>query len=206
MYSFRPPAIPTLAVALVGLLPGGAAQDITAPERAQAQALLVDSRARLQEAVAGLTPAQWNFKPNPTRWSIAEVLEHLAVTETMIDGVLNSLFLDPAPPAGRDPSALDSAILTRVPDRSTKAQAPEPIRPTGRWSPAETLHRFLDARAETLALLASNNDLRGHLFAHPAFGPCDGYQWILLAATHTTRHTAQILEVKAGPNFPASAH
>jgi hypothetical protein len=39
---------------------------------------------------------------------------------------------------------------------------------------------------------------------NPFFGPWDGYQWLLAVASHTTRHTGQILEVKAHPNFPQS--
>jgi hypothetical protein len=30
----------------------------------------------------------------------------------------------------------------------------------------------------------------------------DGYQFILLIAAHSERHTKQILEVKADPNYP----
>jgi hypothetical protein len=30
----------------------------------------------------------------------------------------------------------------------------------------------------------------------------DGYQWILLLSSHSQRHTAQLNEVKANPNFP----
>ena len=30
----------------------------------------------------------------------------------------------------------------------------------------------------------------------------DGYQWILTAAAHVERHTKQMLEVRADPNFP----
>jgi len=29
-----------------------------------------------------------------------------------------------------------------------------------------------------------------------------GYEWILFIAAHSERHTKQILEVKADPNFP----
>ena len=36
-----------------------------------------------------------------------------------------------------------------------------------------------------------------------ALNSMDGYQWLLAAAAHTERHTKQILEVKANPNFPA---
>jgi len=34
------------------------------------------------------------------------------------------------------------------------------------------------------------------------FKTLDTYQWILLTSAHMRRHTAQILEVKADPNFP----
>jgi len=32
----------------------------------------------------------------------------------------------------------------------------------------------------------------------------DAYQWILFIAAHSERHTKQLLEVKADPNFPKS--
>jgi hypothetical protein len=53
-------------------------------------------------------------------------------------------------------------------------------------------------------LQTTNDDLRDHFFDHPAFGPLDldGYQWLLLISGHSARHTAQIGEVKADPNFP----
>jgi hypothetical protein len=30
----------------------------------------------------------------------------------------------------------------------------------------------------------------------------DTYQWILMLSAHSERHLAQLLEVKADPNFP----
>lgn len=48
----------------------------------------------------------------------------------------------------------------------------------------------------------TNDDLRDRFFDHPVLGPMEGYQWLLLIATHSARHTAQIEEVKADPNFP----
>ena len=38
---------------------------------------------------------------------------------------------------------------------------------------------------------------------HPFFGTLDLYQWVLLSAGHTARHTQQIEEVKRSPGFPA---
>ena len=37
----------------------------------------------------------------------------------------------------------------------------------------------------------------------PGLGqPLDAYQWLLFISAHSERHTKQILEVKADPNFP----
>ena len=53
-------------------------------------------------------------------------------------------------------------------------------------------------------------DLREHAIEAPplkaaskgVYDSMDGYQWILAAAAHVERHTKQILEVRADPNFP----
>jgi hypothetical protein len=36
----------------------------------------------------------------------------------------------------------------------------------------------------------------------PPAGLLDAYQWMLFQGAHSKRHTAQIEEVKADPNFP----
>jgi hypothetical protein len=98
---------------------------------------------------------------------------------------------------------MDAAILAKVPDRSEKAQAPPQATPTGRWTPQVALEHFLAGRVQTTQVAKSSPDLRGHVIAHPLFGPMDGYEWLLAVAAHTERHTKQILEVKADPGFPA---
>jgi DinB superfamily len=125
-------------------------------------------------------------------------VEHLALVEEFVaQNVLGGIAKAPAPAADRDYKQIDAMILAKVPDRSTKAQAPPPITPTGRWTPAEALEHLLAARAQTVALFKSTPDLRQHVINHPAFGPLDGYEWVLTVAAHTDRHTKQILEVKA---------
>jgi hypothetical protein len=62
---------------------------------------------------------------------------------------------------------------------------------------------FEDSRKVAMDYIGTtNDDLRDHFFDHPAFGTLDGYQWLLLISAHSARHTAQIEEVKADPNFP----
>jgi hypothetical protein len=98
----------------------------------------------------------------------------------------------------------DEIVLERIPDRSHKAQAPEFLRPTGRWATeADLTKAFEDSRAATMEYIrTTNDDLRDHFFDHPVLGTLDGYQWLLLISAHSARHTAQIEEVKADPNFP----
>jgi hypothetical protein len=175
----------------------------TPAEREHAVKYLTETRNSLSAAVAGLSDAQWNFKPSPDKWSIAQIVEHLAVTEDLISKkVLIDIKTAPAPAADRDAKQVDSTVVAKMTDRTTKYQAPEPIQPTGRWAHAEALQHLLDSRAQTIALVESTPGLRDHVIAHPAFGPLDGYEWALATAGHSARHTQQILEVKADPNFP----
>jgi hypothetical protein len=136
---------------------------------------------------------------------VAEVAEHITVSETGIFGVVQKSMESPATPEKRDEvKGKDEMILQRVPDRSHKAQAPEFLRPTGRWATkADLTKAFEDARASNMNYIrTTNDDLRDHFFDHPVFGTLDGYQWLLLISTHSLRHTEQIEEVKADPNFP----
>ena len=111
----------------------------------------------------------------------------------------------PAAPAKRDPvKGKDEMILERVPLRSHKAQAPEFLKPTNRWATREELvAAFEKSRSATIDYVRStNDDLRDHFGLHPTLGTLDAYQWILLISAHSERHTKQIEEVKADPNFP----
>jgi hypothetical protein len=44
--------------------------------------------------------------------------------------------------------------------------------------------------------------MRGHAIDSPMGVKLDAYEWILFISAHSERHTKQILEVKADPNFP----
>ena len=153
-------------------------------------------------AVKGLTPAQWNFKPAPDRWSIAEILEHITVVEEFVAGMTDKLPELPPPAANFNAAKMDALILAKMPDRSTKAQAPPEIQPSGRWTTSEALKHFTAGNQRLSAALDNTPELRKHVAPHPVFGPLDGYEWILLVAAHNERHTQQMLEVKADPRYP----
>jgi uncharacterized damage-inducible protein DinB len=179
---------------------------LTAPERELAVKELQRTHDKFLQSIAGLSQQQWTFKPAPDRWSVAEVAEHIAVAESAIFGLVQKqLMTSPATPEKREQvKGKDEIILEKVPDRSHKVQAPEFLRPTGRWATEADLTRaFEDSRKATMDYVrTTNDDLRDHFLDHPVLGPLDGYQWLLLISAHSERHTAQIEEVKADPNFP----
>jgi hypothetical protein len=181
-------------------------QTLSPAEREHAVAELESSRRAFLEATNGLSEAQWNFKPAPDRWSIAECSEHIAVTEVLIlKLVTNQVLKGPAAPEKRAlVQGKDTALMAMGVDRSAKFKAPEAIQPTRRWvTSGEITKNVLDNRARTIDFInTTQEDLRDHFMDHPVFKTLDTYQWILLTSAHMRRHTAQILEVKADPNFP----
>ena len=183
-----------------------ASTPLTAQEREFALQQFQTTHDNFLKSISGLSEKQWTFKPAPDRWSVAEVAEHITVSETTIMGLIQKQLLQsPAAPEKRaEVKGKDQMILERMPDRSHKAQAPEMLRPTGRWATeAELTKVFEESRKANMDYIrTTSDDLRDHFFSHPVFGPMDGYQWLLLLSAHSGRHTEQIEEVKADPNFP----
>jgi len=179
------------------------AQEVTKAEKERALQYLESTKKGVLEATKGLSEAQWNFKPAPDRWSVAQVTEHIAAAEDLLRTLITDTVMKaPAGEPGRDVKKTDEAVLTMVPDRTHKAQAPEPLQPSNRYgSPADALKHFTESRATTEALLNSSTGLRDHVSDSP-LGKLDGYEFILFIAAHSERHTKQINEVKADANFP----
>jgi uncharacterized damage-inducible protein DinB len=193
-----------LLVVLLLLSTAALAQTLSQADKDKGLQYLQQTRDGVVAATKGLSDAQLKFKAAPDRWSIAEVLEHIALAEDFIfQNVTNHIMKAPAGPADRDTTKIDAMLLAALPDRSQKKQAPGPLVPTGRWTASESLDHFLKSRANTVEFLQSTPDLRAHVSSdNPFQQPLDGYDWLLFIAGHSERHTKQILEVKADPNFP----
>jgi hypothetical protein len=195
-------------IAILTVTTAASAQTLTKADRDKAVAELEGSRQAFLDATKGLSPAQWNFKAGPDRWSIAECADHIALSEDFIFGVVtNQVMKSPVTPEKRDAvKGKDEAIVKILQDRSHKATAPEPIDPKKRpMSPEDSVKQFLASRTRTIEYIkTTQDDLRDHFADHPvpAIGTLDAYQWIMLISGHERRHTLQILEVKADPNFP----
>lgn len=179
-------------------------QTLSDEDRAKGVAYLEKTRQGVIDATKDLSDAQWKFKAGPDRWSVAETLEHITLAEDFIfNNITTKIMVAPAGAADRDTAKIDAGVLAMVPDRSHKFQAPPPLVPTGRWTPAETLDHFLKAREKTIAYMKSTPDLRAHVVSENPLGlPMDGYDFLLFLSAHSERHTKQMLEVKADANFP----
>ena len=179
------------------------AQDASPADKEKALALLESSKKGVLAATKGLSEAQWNFKPAPEKWSIAECMEHIAAAEDFIRGQIEQGVMKAPAAPDRDIAKIDAGILSGVPDRTNKVQAPEPLKPTNRFgSPDAAIKHFVESRATTEDFLKKTADLRGHAVDGPLGGKWDAYEFILLIGAHSERHTKQIEEVKASPGYP----
>jgi len=195
---------PILMLSLLAVAAPTYAATLTQAERDRAISELTASRKAFLESVAGLSAAQWNFKPDEKTWSVAECAEHIAVSEEMIFGMITQKIVQAPVEADKKDAVTDDFILTAVVNRTQKFQAPEMLRPTHRFAtPEAMLDHFKESREHTIAYVRdTQDDLRGHFADHPVLKTMDGYQWILLLSAHSQRHTAQLNEVKANANFP----
>ena len=202
------------AVLAVAALIGGTAwaadMKMTPSDVDRARLYLQQTESGVIGATKGLTAAQWNFKPAPDRWSIAEIVEHIVLAQDLVLGPIREQLAKAPAAKGRDNRAVDEAVIALLPDRTSKFPAPDILQPTGRWKPAVSMDRLAKNYAQLTSYLENTPDLRGHAIeALPlqavstgVYDSMDGYQWILAAGGHTERHTKQILEVRADPNFP----
>jgi hypothetical protein len=198
---FRSAVVLLLSIAFASLAPAQ-----TAAEVERAAAYLAKTRDAVLASTKGLSAAQLAFKPAPEKWSVAEVLEHIASTEDYLMALIrDQVMAAPARPAGEDVAAIDDFVLKAIPNRGSKLKAPEPLVPTKRYGSAEGSRKaFTTSRAKTIAFLKETKGLRDHAIDSPLGRKLDPYQWVLFIAAHSDRHHQQIEEVKTDAKFPKS--
>ena len=177
---------------------------MTPAERTYLLEQLTTSKQAMLASIQGLSADQWVFKPAPTVWSVKECAEHIILAEDYIFGAAQKILKSPAVarPAGSN-EEMDRKLVAGVQDRSKKATAPEPIVPSGKFAtPQDAALEFSARRDKTIAYIkATDDDLRVHVAPGP-LGPMDTYQFLLLLASHSARHTAQIREVQGNAGYP----
>jgi hypothetical protein len=180
---------------------------------------LADVRTELQaigaeaDTVFGrLDAGQLNWKPEASRWSVAQCLEHLLTANgqmvEMADRALDAK-------RGRTlwqrlpvwPGLLGRMLIrTQSPDATRRFKAPGKAQPAASAIDAAVVGRFLDQQRDLVAKLdaVAGRDLSGVVMASPFLGVVtysvlDG--WRLIVA-HERRHVQQARRVMGTPGFP----
>jgi DinB superfamily len=106
----------TLALAIAVTLPLSAAAPLSQQDRDTLIKDLENSRAVFLKAIADVnTEAQWNYKPAPDRWSVAECAAHIVAAEQYFRDNIAATLKTPALPAEKQSTAGDTIIAKMGP-------------------------------------------------------------------------------------------
>lgn len=177
----------------------------TKKERKYATDLMKDTKHDVINAIKDLSEAQLNFRSAPEKWTAKECIYHIAISEKNLWGMLEASLKSAANPDKRaEIKITDEQLVKMMEDRSAKFKTVEPFEPknTPYKSLNEALSFFKEARAEHIKYLKNTTeDLRNHVVQMP-FGYLDCYQLCLMIASHSNRHSQQIIEIKTSAGYP----
>ena len=154
----------------------------------------------LRSAVESVHPDRRGERPAAGRWSVAEVLEHLARVERSVLRACEQQ-LAAARESGLPEESETSSIRALMPPERVANRQPPLV------SPERLLPKDNDAEAAWAQVEAAREHFRAFVvscdglalsqvgFPHPALGPLNLYQWLLFPAGHHARHAAQIREI-----------
>ena len=177
----------------------------TEKDREFALKYMNDTRADFVKQLTGLSDAQLNFRAAEGRWTIAEIAEHIIVVENALMGMFNAPNAKTSLKCEDVPRIADQALILAITNRGQKFQAPEQVRPNGRWKTRDDLlANFEKTRAATIEHLKSNKEDLRSTFVQSPIGKVDSLQALLFLTGHSDRHLLQLKEVKADPKYPKS--
>ena len=174
---------------------------MNADEKAQLLTELEAGRRELTRFLSGVTEDVARRSPGPGRWSVLECMEHVALGEAYMLAQVEGATFSEAPIVN---SAREKAIAERGQDRTTRFEAPDVAKPTGRFATLkEAADHFGVSRARTMKFVENcSDDLRARLAHHPVIGVVNSYETLLLMAAHALRHTQQIREILDAVSAP----
>jgi hypothetical protein len=165
------------------------------------------TRDSLIRETQNLTEQQWNFKESSDRWSINQVVEHLAVWELLLDREVNqALVAGPQPELtknARTDSSIINFLMEDKPHVTTDYTKPFTFTvPMGLNNGKNNLAWFSKMRNESITYLNSTDQDLRYYFLRAGRG--NVHQVYLTIFAHTDRHLRQIRTIKTNPNYPKS--
>lgn len=154
-------------------------------------------RKRFQHLVDGITPDEANAELEGEKWTVAALVEHVAIVEFNMMKICSRL-LSAAKDAGKISDgkfALSATFGEKSAEIATiKVDAPERVHPQGGIPIADSLEKM---STTTIELSRQRGDFESHhsadqKFPHPFFGDLTAGEWLVLVGGHESRHIAQI--------------
>lgn len=151
----------------------------------------------LKSITHGLPAELINEKADGDKWSIAEVIEHIAIVEDGLGRVCNKL-LKKAKEAERRTAGTfelsENYVAKGTQFKNLKVEAPEKIRPTGTKTVGESLAALAESRQklEQIRPLFAQYSVNELTFPHPFLGPLSASDWLDFIVEHKTRHLQQV--------------
>jgi hypothetical protein len=143
-------------------------------------------------------------KTAPDRWSVLECIEHVVAVEDRYLGWIS----DGASISPRRDLDKELRLFAIVRSRLTKIEAPEVVRPRGRFGSLDTaLAEFEAVRVRSTQMVVERGESLYSIGArHPYFGEVNGAELIQLIDGHARRHADQIRENCASlPGVPRTS-
>jgi uncharacterized small protein (DUF1192 family) len=157
-------------------------------------------RGKLIEIVLGLTDEQANALPEGEKWSVANLVEHIAIVENSITRISAKLLGEAqakGATAGGEAKISEDFRQKLAWGKDQKFQAPERVHPSGKLTIAESLAKLDENKyaLENLRPLFESVECSDFKFPHPAFGDISAHEWLALIGGHEMRHIRQIENV-----------
>jgi hypothetical protein len=177
---------------------------LTNAERKFAIRYLSETQKDLGKAVRGLTETQLTHRNEEQGWTIAECLQHLAVVESGVLGMVKSSEHCVKEPVQKEKSRYSNrGLINAVIRRPEKLSTPDMLL-AGKYSKCDEAVSAFNADREEIKkwIEVTQADLHALILPHPNFGMLDTYQWVLLLAAHSHQHIMQIEDVQKHSKFP----
>jgi hypothetical protein len=166
---------------------------------------LTRSRDELLKEIKGLSAAQIQFREQPGRWNINEVLEHICLWEMLFAyEVHNGLTMGKKPERmgkGMTDQEFEGFILEDKPHVALEYTKPYSYTvPRGMNTLESNRDWFLKLRTESIVYIrTTQDDLRAYFNSWGSL-----HQVFIYMYGHTDRHLRQIKKIKAHPGYPKS--
>ena len=152
---------------------------------------------KTKEMIVGLSDDQGAFLPEGDNWTLAHLVEHIAVVQ---DGMMkiSAKLLNEAKSSdvksGGEAVLSDNFKLKAVEARQAKFEAPDRVIPTGNRTISQSLEKMAETRRalEDLRPLFETVECSDFKFPHPFFGDLTAHEWLTLIGGHEARHQQQI--------------